>query len=687
MSSVNDFNANDDMASTSSGGIPGAFKLPLGVKRSAKTFDPNFGLDSPWGKPQDTNFDKRLEKEANNFLKRYGYSPLSEKDYVSDPEYISSEVGDDEQTVSDSKSFIAYQCVFTQLMGMRVSWDDTCVSSRFGNFAEDMIVLPDGYGQTYLHARNTNSWNDMSFMDIPKLRLAIDIRPMRMDHSSTNDGKAAMVGSRQAWLDNGHVLKASYEVFSLFQDVNLGLIRDKKFPYIPQSLGGYGKVYAFQNPENLLRFCHAYKQGSHSLLIGNIINRTVEYLTAKARGEEPVKDPLLSHVVRFQSSFHDWIKGRSIYAPVTWIDVPPEVAKYSAGKLGQSPSMDSVLGRCLSERKLLSEQQLQIAVEHNELCKALLQQESITSFKKLRDEARLRFNNLSIFSLENYGMIREITLHQTKDCLLTDARKVAKFQALVRDARYNLRFSLTEEDVYYPEAMDSIYKTGPMSVQFTFNPRNKIGGMGFAAQSRDYANDTEDTEERSAVDDLVEWLRGDRKVENLPRTAINDDDTIIQLCGTGMHHIIVTDDVKLCREAEKKTGHVIVRKPVFWYYQEIYYGSEPFIEVVNRKFPGVQFIEHEDSGSIKSFEENHFFDGVMLESHVRQPFNVWKNPNQKDKRRMDEMPFDATTRVVFESLVFDQTNSLKGRRNRTKRPGGSSINWIQDRQSRSSKSG
>jgi len=531
MSSVtNDLAPDGDRAPTFDGGIPSTFKLPSGVKRSVKSFNPNFGLDSDWGQPQSYEADERLEEKCNNFLSRYGYTRLESKDYASDPEYISSEVGDDEQTISDSKSFIAYQCVFTQLMGMRVSWEDTCVSSRFGNFAEDMIVVPDGYGQTYLHARNTNSWEDMSFMDIPKLRLAIDIRPMRMDHSSTNDGKAAMIGSRQAWLPMSSVLKASYEVFSLYQDVNLGLIRDKKFPYIPQSLGGYGKVYPFNNPDNLIRFCHAYKQGQHSLLIGNIITRCVDFLELKSRGKDPAKDPLLSHVVRFQSAFHDWIKGRSVYAPVTWIDVPPEVALHSAGKLGKHPTLDAVFGRCLAERKLLSEQQLQIAVEHNELCKALLKTESIQSFKKLRDEARLRFNNLSIFSLENYGMIREITLDQTRDCLLTDNRKIAKFQALVRDARYNLRFSLSEEDVYYPEAMDSIYKTGPMSVQFTFNPRNKIGGLSFAAQSRDYANDTEDTEERSSVDDLVSWLRTDRDVKTLPRTAINDVDTIIHLC-------------------------------------------------------------------------------------------------------------------------------------------------------------
>jgi len=675
----------DDRGNTSVGGTPTAFKLPSGVKRSVKSFNPNFGLESPWGQPQDIDSVKAIEKKANTFLSRYGYSHIDQSEYDRTPNYISSEVGDDEQTVSDSKAFIGYQLVFQQLMGMKVSWEDTSISSRFGNFAEDMIVLPDGYGQTYLHARNTNSWEDMSFMDIPKLRLAIDIRPMRMDHSSTNDGKAAMVGSRQSWIPMTSPLKASYEVFSLFQDVNLGLIRDKKFPYLPQSLGGYGKAYAFDNPENLIRFCHAYKQGSHSLLIGNIINRTVDFLEKLSRGKDPAKDPLLSHVVRFQSSFHDWIKGRSIYAPVTWIDVPPEVAMHSAGKLGKHPTLDAVFGRLLAERRLLSEQQLQIAVEHNELCSALLRQESITSFKKLRDEARLRFHNLSIFSLENYGMIREITLDQTRDCLLTDCRKIAKFKSLVKDSRYNLRFVLSEEDVYYPEAMDSIYKTGPMSVQFTFNPRNKIGGMGFAAQTRDYANDVEDTEDRTSVDDLMTWLRSERDVAKLPRRAINDDDPIIQLCTLNMYNIIVTDDIKLCRKAERISGNVIIRKPVFWYYQEIYYGAESFIDTVARKFPGKEFVEHEDSGSIQSFEENHFFDGVMLEEHIRQPFNVWKNPKQKDQRRMGEMPFDATTRVVFESLVFDHTNSLRGRRRGARAPKiDPNINWIEARQNRNS---
>jgi hypothetical protein len=650
------------------GGIPTMFKLPSEVQSPPGMggyFDPNVGLNH---KPSNKGpSPQEIVDLANRRLAKYGISPITEEDLWLDPQYISAEVGDDEETASNSKAFIGFQQVNQELLGMKVSETDTSINYRFGNFAEDLIILPDGYGQTYLNTRNTSSSDAMSFIDIPKIRLAIDIRPMRMDHSATNDGKASMVGSRMSWIPLNGPFRGVYEAFNLFQDLNLGLHRDKKFPYLPSSLGGYGKELPFRNVKNLERFMKAYKQGSHSELIRNIVNRTIDYIGKLTDDRKPAKDPLLSHIVRFQSSFHDWIKGKSIYAPVTWLDVPPEVAKYRVGKLGESALKDEIFGRLLAEKEVISEQQLEIAVEHNELCKALLKTETIPEFKKIRDEARMRWNSFSIFSLENYGMIKELSLDTSFSKRPLRDIDVSYFTTLVKEMRYNLRHILGEEFIYWPEAMDEIYGNGPMKVHFSFSPLNKVGTRSFAAQRSEYTSEYIDIEEKSSMKELADWVR--RGMEGKPPTTmLNDDEHIIKACEPHAFNIIITDDIKLCKRANNKLRKPILRMPVSMYYKTLYFGAGDFKDIMREAFTGfdlTQSVEHMDEGSIKSFEEARFRDGVMLKRTAIQRFNAFKKMGTKDPTIIEEdEDFENVCPERPTDLLFDSRNILKMNRNR-----------------------
>jgi hypothetical protein len=504
---------------------------------------------------------------------------------------------------------------------------------------------------------------------------------MRMDHSSTNDGKASMIGARMEWIPLSSPIRGIYEVFNLFQDVNLGLNRDKKFPYMPTSLGGHGKAIPFQYSTNFLRFMKSYKQGSYSKLISNLVHRTVEFISKLENGESPAKDPLLSHVVRFQSSFHDWIKGRSIYAPVTWFDIPQGLEAFQAGRLGESSVKDDVFGRLIAEKKLITEQQLQVAVEHNELCKALIKSESILSFKKLRDEARTSFRNLSIFSQINYGYIKELSLvPNTKDKTFDSigTLDVSEFTRLVKLKRYNLRHILGEERVYYREAMDEIYKSGPMKVWFTMSPLNKVNTRSFAGQRSDYKSDYECTESIGALNHLYEWCKGGFKGPP-PRNVINDDNTIISMCLENTYNIIVTNDKKLCREATNKTGNVIFRVPTLWYYKVLYFGTKSYTDFLSEILPGKVFTEHVDTGSVQSFEETNFRDGVMLRTQPRTRLNVFKKLSEKDRETIEEYEdFSDDPPERIENLFYDRYNICgfrKPRYNPRLGKGSSSASW------------
>jgi len=600
--------------------------------------------------------------EANEFVSIYGYGNIPEKDFRKEVSTIDSEVGDDEFRVSNNLAHIAFSAVMYSRMKMKVSWEDTSINSCYGNFAEDLITLPTNYSQTWLNYRKTGS-GDLAFLDVPKLRLAIDIRPMRMDHSGTNDGKASMVGSRQQWIPRGSAFKGIYEVFSLFQDVNLGLHRDRKFPYLPPALGGYGKRLPFHQPSNFERFMKSFKQGTHSELIREIVYRTIDYISAKRSFQDPLPDPLLSHLVRFQSSFHNWVKGRSIYAPVTWVDIPPGLEAFQIAKSGTDPTLDEVINRLISERRLITEQQLQIAVEHNELCKSLLETRNVLESRMIREKARKEWTKLSIFSMESYGMIKELNLEKPNRLEAIGDIEILNFYKLVDSLRGGLRQTLRSETVYSREAMNTIYTNGPMHVRFTMQPKVSAYSRGFAAQSRDY-RDVEDTELIGKLDSLYDWIVARKAGQDypVPREIINDDNHIVAECNAQLYNIIVTDDIRLCRHATSKTGSVIFRVPCEWYYIHIYFGLQDWSSVISELAPGKEWKTHEDLGSLQSFEEKRFRDGSMLKQIQYSKYNVWKQPGEQDPEIYEEFDFLEEPQYNTDELLFDSRNILLRRR-------------------------
>jgi len=614
-------------------GEMGSFALPSECHPSLNgCFDPDFGLGDVGGSPLPVDYTTEL---ANSKLAKYGFAPIDSDDLRIVEKTIASEVGDDEIEVSNSKASVALNLVFSGLLGMKESEKDTCINTRYGNFCEELIVLPDGYDQTYQKVKNTSSYEDMSFIDVPKLRLAINIRPMRMEHSSTKDGKAGMVGSRLKWLPASNPLKVVYELFSLFQDVNLGLNADKKFAYLPTELGGYGKPLAFGNPNNLENFARSFKNGAHSPVIRTVIRRANKFMEKTSMGKRPEPDLLLSHVSRFSTSFHDWVKGHSIYAKTAWIDIPPGLEEYRVGELGLSPVNDDIFSRLIAENLLVTESKLQVVVEHNHLCKALVGSEDYPSFRKTRDEAMKTWKNLSVFGQETYGLIKEISPDQ-RDFKPLKTFEVKWFFKQVEERKGLLKSLFRHEPIYRREAIDHVYKEGPMFVRFSLTPRNKIGGMQFVNHTR-FREDFVDSDQAKAENAALVWVTNGLTGE-VPREIINDDHAIVEIASrTSGGLVIVTDDIQLCKRANRVTKTPVFRVPCEWYYRCVYFGDNPspWIDFL-RKRTTIEWSQTEDSGSLSSCEENYFHDGVMLKTKRRMPFSLVKRVGVKDKPLIEE---------------------------------------------------
>jgi hypothetical protein len=631
-----------------------SFALPNEVLSLGLTsFDPDLGLDVRGGKPLDPVL---LLGEAKERCSLYGFTSPVRKRTVNS---ISAEVGDDEIDVNDNVIYAGLLSVFHRKLGMVISEEDTSITRRFGNFTEDLLILPDSYYQTYHNARNSSSFADMAYIDICKIRLAIDIRPMRMTHSATNDGKASMVGKRQSWIPPGYQ-RARYDVFSLFQDIHLGLHRDIKFAYLPESLGGYGKRAPFNRAANIDRFIKSFRQGTHARLIRAIIQRVTSWYYRFRKGENPEPDPLLAFVSRFTSGFHDWIKGRSLYAPVTWIGVPPEVAKYRVDLSSRNPLERDVISRLLAEDYLVPESKVQIVCEHNEFCNQLLGSKNVLEVREhITNKRREWLANSSIFSMEAYGMIKEITIDNEGYKPLLDIECQA-FQKVIEDqSLFNLKLQLRDESVYDRRVLDELYARGPMKVRFSMYPKY-LGHMIFAHQ--DFRSNVIDTEEIGQAERIYAWL--EEKEGTPPRKLLNDDNFIIQdiLDSRARYHCIVTEDKALCRLANRKTGCPIFRVPCEWYYRHLYFGetSEDPWGVFLLERTGKNWESHLDDGAIRSYEELYFKDGLPSSKRIRQRFSMTSSARHLNPIEVEELTVfdDRPPDIRPDALMYDHYGEL-----------------------------
>jgi hypothetical protein len=602
------------------------FVLPDG-----STFDTNVGI---FDDPPPFLFYEKVLTCVKERLGRYGLRPTAVKALQT----ISAECGDDEISVDNNPVYAATKMViYSEFLGMKESIEDTSINPRFGNYAEDLVIVPDGYEQTYRYCQQTSNFKNMAFLDVPKLRLAIDIRPGRMNHSSTNDGKAGMLGSRLAWLPIDSPVRCTFEIFNLMQDINLGLIRDDKFAYLPTALGGYGKPIPFGLASNFEAFCVRYKQGTHQGFARELVRRTNRRFNEYTVENRFSTDPVLSAVARLQSSWHDWIKGKSLYAPTCWLEAPPEVMQYRVAKHGVDVRIDSVLRRLEAQGLLVPENDLAIAYEHNLLCKSLLESATHKEFLAERKRKRSEWNNMSTFSMRLFGFIQPLLVDQSLQGPLPDL-EVGTFLFNITRRRVNLRSFLREENFYDIKAKDLVYLKGPMMVQMAIMPRiTTMGRRYWFEQTRD--SDTQEFETPEEFELLLTWIKGNPTENNPPSTRILDDDPFIikeiQLSSLESAFCIITDDVNLCRDAYMRTRKWVLRVPTKWYYTVTYFGdgNSPWEDVAKARWPMFSWQTIQDTGSIESFEEKGFRDGELLQEVAERPFSMTK-PSFKNLRRV-----------------------------------------------------
>lgn len=226
------------------------------------------------------------------------------------------------------------------------------------------------------------------------------------------------------------------------------------------------------------------------------------------------------------------------------------------------------------------------------------------------------------------------------------------FWFLITTKKLDLRSFLRAENYYDRQAKDAVYLKGPMMTKVPLYPRvTQMGRRYWFEPEKDLTDEIESTEE---FENLMTWVKN--PVGNPKSVRVLEDDPflIAEMKESDLTDgfCVVTDDIRLCRQAYAETRRWVVRIPVKWYYMAVYYGDdpEPWIPIVESKWSHVKWRTLQDTGSIESYEEIGFRDGLPILWPAERPLRLTQSSFKGYKRLRAQRTFPDT-----ESAEGDKT--------------------------------
>nr|UUW20993.1 MAG: RNA-dependent RNA polymerase [Guiyang Paspalum thunbergii narna-like virus 1] len=137
-------------------------------------------------------------------------------------------------------------------LGYDLSEKDYFITRDWFTYCEEIAMIPIDRFHTVPNAVRLRDDRLLPYLDVPKLRLAIDTKKDRRDFSSDTKGKYTLMSKDLEYACRGGVkgMGLPFEVASICQDIALGLNREKVPVYIPRQIYSVGKTPGFMNPES-----------------------------------------------------------------------------------------------------------------------------------------------------------------------------------------------------------------------------------------------------------------------------------------------------------------------------------------------------------------------------------------------------------------------------------------------------
>jgi len=231
----------------------------------------------------------------------------------SDSRVEGEEVGDDRVDFSNNPWKLAAGIICQeQVTHMVTSPEDTAISTYLWNFCEVTSTVPVHPGQSFDRCRKTGEFKDLGFIDVPPLRIILDVMKGDRSHSSTAVGKATMLGSRMR-TPRSEFLR-DFHLASFLQDGFLRTNRMTEPKYLPQIMGGSGVRALFSNPLNLYLYVKAYRGGRCDRIYGSATRELRQSLESLEKGDRVIM-PILCRRLRDRQEYLHGTYAAKIFIP------------------------------------------------------------------------------------------------------------------------------------------------------------------------------------------------------------------------------------------------------------------------------------------------------------------------------------------------------------------------------------
>jgi len=267
------------------------------------------GYEAPEIGDLDLNFIENLGAASRKCVEYYDLETFP---YV-DSRVEGEEVGDDRVDFSNNPYRLASALIAQeQVCGMVTSYADTNLSAQIWNFCEISSCVPLHPDQGFDKCRKTGDFRDLGFIDVPPLRILLDVMKGDRSHSSTSVGKATMLGSRMR-TPRSEFLQ-DFHLASYLQDGFLATSRSSEPKYLPQIMGGSGARALFSNPLNLYLYVHAYRGGICQRIYGSATRELRQSLDSLELGERVIM-PILNRRLRDRQEYLHGTFAEKIFIP------------------------------------------------------------------------------------------------------------------------------------------------------------------------------------------------------------------------------------------------------------------------------------------------------------------------------------------------------------------------------------
>lgn len=279
----------------------------------------------------DLDFVKNLGVCTKTLVCDYGLGDIP----FTDSRVEGEEVGDDRVDFSNNPYKLATGLIVqSEVIKMVTSWRDTNLSAELFNFCEVTSSVPLHPDQSFDRCRKTGDFRDLGFIDVPPLRILLDVMKGDRSHSSTSVGKATMLGSRMR-TPRSEFLQ-DFHLASFLQDGYLATSRASEPKYLPQIMGGSGARSLFSNALNLYLYVRAYRGGRCERIYGSATRELRQSLNTLEEGKRVIM-PILNRRLRDRQEYLHGTYAEKIFIPTKeYADsfgekLPPPLIKASGG--------------------------------------------------------------------------------------------------------------------------------------------------------------------------------------------------------------------------------------------------------------------------------------------------------------------------------------------------------------------